>query len=118
MWEQLRLHLPTPATELRAQRDRLRLLRISVAAVVRGYNQVRPCWRGPVLAVGALSSPAQQCAMQAMTASSTRPCQPLAADSQLCDSCSSWAGLIRRSAACSMTASASLTEVCCLRLTR
>lgn len=50
VWEQLRLHLPTPATELRAQRDRLRLLRISVAATVRGYNHVRG---GPVLVVGA-----------------------------------------------------------------
>ena len=49
VWEQLRLHLPTPATELRAQRDRLRLLRISVAAVVRGYNQVRPWLRNAVL---------------------------------------------------------------------
>ena len=49
VWEQLRLHLPTPATELRVQCGCLRLLRISVAAVVRGYNQVRPCWRDPVL---------------------------------------------------------------------
>ncbi|KAK9846646.1 hypothetical protein WJX81_008333 [Elliptochloris bilobata] len=40
MWEQMRLHLPPPAIELRAQRDRLRVLRISVAAIVRGYNQL------------------------------------------------------------------------------
>ena len=56
LWEQLRLHLPTPAAELRAQRDRLRLLRISVAATVRGYNHVRLCSRGAALAVPAPSS--------------------------------------------------------------
>jgi len=41
LWEQLRLHLPAPAAELHAQRDRLRALHANVAAVVRGYNQAR-----------------------------------------------------------------------------
>ena len=41
LWERLRLHLPAPAAELHAQRERLRFLRTDVAAVVRGYNKVR-----------------------------------------------------------------------------
>ena len=93
VWEQLRLHLPTPATELRAQRDRLRLLRISVAAVVRGYNQVRPASARPCPLPSARSersSAAMRHASHDSIEHKAGPGRlPLAADSQLCDPCSS-----------------------------
>ena len=92
VWEQLRLHLPTPATELRAQRDRLRLLRISVAAVVRGYNQVRPHLRNAVLCRrrSEQSSIAMRHALHESTKHKAGPGRhSLAADSQRCDPCSS-----------------------------
>lgn len=40
-WERMRMNIPYVAMEINAQRERYRILRVNVLAVVRMYNRVR-----------------------------------------------------------------------------